>query len=146
MRLGEELAGGAPVHVDVFHADQPGPGGLGGRQHPGLQGGKQLHPLVVGRVEGLVDDLGASGGGRGEGRVAGVAADDLDLIGDRGGAGAVDQPHGLAAAAQRLQRGQADGTGPKDHMPWRGVHEYRPVASRRCSPQRMWRSCWLLWP
>jgi hypothetical protein len=39
---------------------------------------------VVGRVEGLVDDLGAVGGGGGERGVAGVAAEDLDVVGDRG--------------------------------------------------------------
>jgi hypothetical protein len=53
----------------------------------------------------LVDDLGALGGGGGEARVAGVAADDLDVVGDRGGAGAVDQPHALAPAAQGIQGG-----------------------------------------
>jgi hypothetical protein len=53
---------------------------------------------ALGRVEGLVDDLGAVGGGGGEGGIAGVAAQDLDVVGHRGGAGAVDQPHSLAAA------------------------------------------------
>ena len=43
--LGKGLAGGTPVHVDVLHADQPRAGGLGGCEHPGLQGGEQLHPL-----------------------------------------------------------------------------------------------------
>jgi hypothetical protein len=91
---------------------------LGGREHAGLQGGDQLHPLVVGRVESLVDDLGALGGGGGKPRVAGVAAEDLDVVGDGGGAGAVDHPHWLPAAAQGVQGGQADGAGSEDHLPW----------------------------
>jgi hypothetical protein len=119
--LSQGLAVGAAVHVDVLHADQPGAGGLGGGEDAGLQAGEQLHPLVVGRVEGLVDDLGALGGG-GEGRVAGVAAEDLDVVGGRRGAGAVDQPYGLAPAAQGVQGGQADGAGPEDHVPWRDAH------------------------
>src|SRR6476659_10629843 len=120
--LGQGLAVGAAVHVDVLHADQAGPAGLGGGQDAGLEGGEQLRPLVVGRVEGLVDDPGAAGGGGGEGGVAGVPAEDLDVVGDRGGAGAVDQPGGLAAAAQGVQGGQADGPGPEDHVLWPGVH------------------------
>src|SRR4029077_20739473 len=67
-------------------------------------------------------DLGAVGGGAGEGGVAGVAAEDLDVVGDRGGPGAVDQPGGLPAATQGVQGGQADGPGPEDHMLWLGVH------------------------
>src|SRR6266511_5350706 len=92
--LGEGLAVGAPVHVDVLHADQPGPGGFGGGKHAGLEGGEQLDPLVVGRVEGLVEDL-------------------------------------LAAAAEGLQGGQADGAGPEDHMPWAPTHDgsARPAPS-----------------
>jgi hypothetical protein len=121
--LGQGQAGGAAVHVDVFHADQPGASGLGSGEHAGLQAGEALDPLVVGRVEGLVDDLGALGGGGGEGGVAGVAAEDLDLVGNRGGAGAVDHPYGLAAAAQRFHGGQADRAGPEDHLPWRGAHD-----------------------
>src|SRR6266508_4158185 len=120
----------APVHVDALHADQPGPGGFVGGKHAGLEGGEQLDPLVVGRVEGLVEDLGALGGGRGERRVAGVAAEDLDVVGDRGGAGAVDQPHLLATAAEGLQGGQADGAGPEDHMPWTPTHD----GSARAAP------------
>jgi hypothetical protein len=116
--LGQGLAGRAAVHVDVFHADQPGAAGLGGGEDAGLQAGEQLDPLVVGRVEGLVDDLGAAGGGGGEGRVAGVAAEDLDVVGDRGGPRAVDQPHPLTPAAQGVQGGETDRAGPKDHMPW----------------------------
>jgi hypothetical protein len=144
--LGEGLAVGAAVQVDVLHADQPSPGGLGGGEHAGLQAGEQLHPLVVGRVQGLVDDLGTPGGGGGKGGVAGVAAEDLDVAGDRGGAGAVDHPHVLAPAAQGVQGSQADGARPEDHMPWRGVHDSLPVARGRCSPQRMWMSCWRSWP
>src|SRR4029079_1379190 len=126
--LGQGLAVGAAVHVDVLHADQAGPAGLGGGQDAGLEGGEQFHPPVVGRVDGLVDDLGAVGGGGGEGGVAGVTAEDLDVVGDRGGAGTVDQPGGLAAAAQGVPGGQADGPGPgpgpgpEDHMLWPGVH------------------------
>ena len=127
--LGQGLAGGAPVQVDVFHADQPGPGGLGGGEDAGLEGGEQLDPLGVGRIQGLVDDLGALGGGGGEGGVAGVAAQDLDVVGDWGGAGAVDQPDGLTAAAQGVQGGQADGPGPKDHMPRGGHHASAPGRS-----------------
>src|SRR6266508_4158187 len=33
---------------------RPGPGGFGGGKHAGREGGEQLDPLVVGRVEGLV--------------------------------------------------------------------------------------------
>ena len=88
--LGERAAGGAAVHVDVLHADQPGAGGFGGSEDAGLQGGELCGPLVVGRVEGLVDDGGAVGGLGGEGGVAGVAADDLDVVGYAGVAGAVD--------------------------------------------------------
>src|SRR6185437_10476470 len=65
--LGQGLAVGTAVHVDVLHADQAGPAGLGGGQDAGLEGGEQFRPLVVGRVEGLVDDPGAAGGGGGEG-------------------------------------------------------------------------------
>jgi hypothetical protein len=100
--LGQGLAVGTAVHVDVLHADQPGPTGLGG-QHAGLQAGEQLDPLVIGRVESLVDDLGTLGGGRGKAWVAGVAAEDLDVVGNWGGAGAVDQPHPFTPAAQGFQ-------------------------------------------
>jgi len=125
------LAVGAAVHVDVLHADQPGAGGLGGGEDAGLQAGEQLDPLVVGRVEGLVDDLGAVGGGGGDGGVAGVAAEDLDVVGNRGGAETVDQPGGLAAARQDVQGGQADGPGSEDHMLWLGVHaESAPSVTR----------------
>src|SRR5215210_614609 len=97
--------------------------------------GNSSDPLVVGRVEGLVDDLGALGGGCGEGGVAGVAAEDLDVVGDRGGAGAVDQPHCLAPTAQGVQGGQADGPGPKDHLPRRGGHHASaPRVARRRVP------------
>jgi hypothetical protein len=59
---------------------------LGGGEHAGLQPGEQLDPLVVGRVEGLVDDAGPVRGSSGEDRVAGVTGDDLDVVGHRGAA------------------------------------------------------------
>ena len=90
--LGQRPAGRAPVHVDVLHADQPGPGGLGGGQHAGLQGGELLGPAGVGRVEGLVDDAGAWATAVVKPGSRGVAADDLDVVGNAGGAGAVDHP------------------------------------------------------
>ena len=118
--LGERAAGGPAVHVDVLHADQPGAGGFGGGEHAGLQGGELRGPFVVGRVEGLVDHGGALGDGGGEGGVAGVAADDLDVVGHAGVAGAVDEPDGLAAAAQRVEGGQADRAGAEDDVPGGG--------------------------
>jgi hypothetical protein len=42
-----------------------------------------FHPTRVGRIEGLVDDLGSAGDVDGETCVGGVAPDDLDLIGVR---------------------------------------------------------------
>ena len=36
----------APVHVDVLHADQPGPVNFSRGQHPGLQGRELLHPTL----------------------------------------------------------------------------------------------------
>ena len=80
-------------------------------EHPGLQGREFLHPTLVRRVEGLVDDLGAAGGIDGELWVGGVAAHDLNVIGYSGGAGAVDHPYGLAAAKQGIEGGEADGAG-----------------------------------
>ena len=120
--LGQWPAGGAAVHVDVLHADQPGPVGLRGGEHAGLEGGELLHPTRVGRVQGLVDDLGAVGDVDGELWVGGVAADDLDLIGYAGGAGAVDHPHRLAAAQQGVQGGQADRAGTEDDVTRGAVH------------------------
>jgi len=37
--LGQGLAGGRPVQIDVLHADQPGAAGVGGGQDAGLRGG-----------------------------------------------------------------------------------------------------------
>jgi hypothetical protein len=59
----------------------------------------------------LVDDLGSARDVDGEPCVRGVAPDDLDLIGYGPGAGAVDHPHGLAAAKQGIQRGETDRAG-----------------------------------
>ena len=118
--LGERAAGGPSVHVDVFHADQPGPGGFGGGEHAGLQGRELCGPLGVGRVEGLVDHGGAVGDGGGEGGVAGVTADDLDVVGYAGVAGAVDQPDALAAAAERVECSQTDCAGAEDDVPCGG--------------------------
>ena len=50
-------------------------------------------------------------------RIAGVAADHLDLLWYAGGAGAVDHPDGLAAATQGVQRGEADRAGAEDDVP-----------------------------
>ena len=141
--LGQRASGGAAVHVDVLHADQAGAGGLGGGEHAGLQARELCGPLGVGRVQGLVDDArrrGLTVGG--EGGVAGVAADDLDVVGDAGVAGAVDQPDGLAAAAEGVEGGQADGAGAEDDVP-RGGHAVAPtgvgagsLAGRRCGSGR----------
>jgi hypothetical protein len=130
--LGERPAGGASVHVDVLHADQPGAGGLGGGDHTSLQGGELCDPLVVRRVEGLVDDGSTLRHRGGEGGVAGVAADDLDVVADPGVPGAVDQPDGLTTAPQRLEGGQADRAGPEDHVPGGG----HTVTSVRVGPWR----------
>jgi hypothetical protein len=46
--LGQGTSCRAPVHVDVFHADQPGAGGFRRGQHARLQRGKLGAPLVVG--------------------------------------------------------------------------------------------------
>ena len=58
-------------------------------RHAGLQQRELGGPLRIGRVEGLVDDVGSAGDLGGEGRVPGVPADDLDVVGDAGGAGTV---------------------------------------------------------
>ena len=91
--------------------------GLGGGQHPGLQAGELLGPARVRRVERLVDHLGAAGDVDGEVRIGGIAADDLDALGNPGRAGPVDHPDALAAAEQGLQGGQADGAGAEDDVP-----------------------------
>src|SRR4051812_48751426 len=67
--LGERSAVGAAVHVDVLHADQAGAGGLSRGEYAGLQWGPLRRPLVVWRVEGLVEHGGALGDGAGEGGV-----------------------------------------------------------------------------
>jgi hypothetical protein len=91
---------------------------LRGDQDSGLQGGKRLRPAVVRRVEDLVYDAGARGGGGGEGGVAGVAAHHLDVLGYGRGTGAVHQPDALvSAAAQRLDQGQTDRAGTEDGAP-----------------------------
>ena len=118
--LGERASGGPPVHVDVLHADQAGAGGLGGGQHPGLQGGELCGPLGVGRVEGLVDDAGAPGGCGGEARIAGVTPDDLDVVGNGCVAGTVHEPDALAAASERLEGREPDRPGPEDDVLGRG--------------------------
>ena len=118
--LGERSSGGPPVHVDVLHADQAGAGGLGGRQHPGLQGGELRGPLGVGRVERLVDDAGTAGSCGGEARIAGVTTDDLDVVGNGSVAGTVHEPDALPAASERLVRRKADRPGPEDDV-LRGV-------------------------
>jgi hypothetical protein len=97
--LGERAAGGSPVHVDVLHAHQPGAGGFGGGEHARLQGGELFRPAVIGRVEGLVHDMGALADSGREARVAGVAPDHLDAVGHRGDAGTINHADGLAAAA-----------------------------------------------
>jgi len=125
--FGERASGRSPVHVDVLHADQPRAAGFGGGQHAGLQGGELLEPAPVGRVEGLIYDPGAPGDGGGELRIAGVAADHLDVVGHRGGAGAVDQPYRLAAPAKRVEGGQTDGAGSEDHVARCGVHAVSPI-------------------
>jgi hypothetical protein len=114
------LAVGAAVHVDVLHAHEPGSDRFGGGKDAGLQGGELRGPLRVWRVEGLVDDAGSLGGRSGEGGVAGVAADDLDVVGDRCVAGSVDEPDGLAAPAQGVVGGQTDGSGAEDDVPGGG--------------------------
>src|SRR5213078_2099639 len=52
----------------------------------------------------------------GEPRVAGVSADDLDAVRHGGPAGPVDQANRRAPAAQRVERGEAGGTGTEDDM------------------------------
>src|SRR4051794_5777050 len=114
--LGERLPGRSPVHVDVLHADQAGAGGFGGRYYPGLQGRELRGPLGVGRVEGLVDDTGTPGGCGGEARIASVTPDDLDVVGNGGVAGSVQEPHPLAPASERLEGRDADRPGPEDDV------------------------------
>ena len=128
--LGEWSPGGPPVHVDVLHADQAGPGGLGGSQHAGLQGGELRGPLGVGRVERLVDDAGTPGSRGGEARIAGVPTHDLDVVGNGCVAGTVHEPDALPAAPERLVRREADRAGPEDDV-LRGGHAVASI--RLCS-------------
>ena len=114
--LGQRPASWAAVHVDVLHADQPGAVGFRGREHASLEGRELLHPTLVRRVHGLIDDLGAAGDVDGELWVGGVAAHDLNVIGYSGGAGAVDHPYRLAAAEQGIEGGEADGTSAEDDV------------------------------
>ena len=120
--LGQWPAGWAAVHVDVLHADQPGPWACAAASTPACRAGKSSTHCAVGRVQGLVDDLGSVGDVDGEPWVGGVAADDLDLLGYGGGAGAVDHPHRLTAAKQGVQGGEADRAGTEDDMTRRAVH------------------------
>jgi hypothetical protein len=78
--LGQWPASRAAIHIDVLHTDKPGPLGLRGGKDTGLEGWEIFHPTRVGRIEGLVDDLGSAGDVDGETCVGGVAPDDLDLI------------------------------------------------------------------
>ncbi len=128
--LGERLPGRSTVEIDVLHADEPGAGCLRGGEDAGLQGGKLLRPPRVRRVEGLVDDPGAAGDGGGEPRVRGVATDHLDVVGYLGRPAAVHEPHRLAPAPQRVQRGQADGAGAEDDVPGVGVHALLSIRVR----------------
>src|SRR5215212_5882825 len=54
--LGERTAVRGTIHVEVLHRYELRPSGRGTLYHPRLQRGEQLGPLVVGRVEGEVDD------------------------------------------------------------------------------------------
>ena len=94
-----------------------------------------FHPTRVGRIEGLLDDLGSAGDVDGETCVGGVAPDDLDLIGYGGGAGAVDHPHGLAAAEQSLRGGEADRAGAENDVTRSPAHRLpTTAASTRALP------------
>lgn len=88
--------------------------------------------LVLSMMNGSANDGRPAGGGDGEVRVAGVSADDLDVVSHRGVAGAVDQPDALAAAAQRVEGGQTDRTGAEDDMPG-GAHGLAGLGAGRCS-------------
>ena len=55
--------------------------------------------------------------------VGGVAADDVDLVGDGGGAGAVDHPHRLPAPKQGIEGGEADRAGAEDDVTGRAGHD-----------------------
>nr|WP_079596296.1 hypothetical protein [Arthrobacter sp. P2b] len=120
--LGQGASRGTPVHVDVFHADQPGACGFSGRQHPGLQSGETRVPLVVGRVHRLIDDRGTPGCAGSEDRVGGVTGHNFDVVGYLGYAGAVDHADGAAAAAEGIEGGQSDGAGAEDDVQ-AGIHE-----------------------
>ena len=135
--LGERLPGRAAVHVDVLHADQPGPRRLGAGQHPGLEAGELLGPAGVRRVERLVDDSGAPAHLGAELRIGGVPADHLDVVGYPGRATAVDHPDRFAAPPEGVVRGEADGSGAEDHVPGWAVHDWSfavgRAGRRRCS-------------
>lgn len=111
--LGERVSGRAAVEVHVLHADQPSLGGLGGGERTGLQPGELGRPQGIGRTHRLVDHGSPAGCIRGECRIPGVPADDFDVVGHAGVPGPLDQSDGLAAAAQRVEGGQADRAGPE---------------------------------
>jgi uncharacterized membrane protein YqiK len=67
------------------------------------------------------------GDGGAEARVASVAADHLDAVGYRRGTGTVDHADRLAAAAESVQGGQADGSGSEDHVVRGGGHVGFPI-------------------
>src|SRR5215212_8723844 len=90
--LGERTTIGRPVHVEILHRYELRPCARRSLQHSCLQQGAQLRPLVVGRIEGKVDDRSSLAGLSGEGLIRGVTSYDLHALGHAHPAAAVDHP------------------------------------------------------
>ncbi len=140
--LGQRPAGRAPVHVDVLHADQPGPVGLGGGEDAGLQAGELLGPRGVGRVEGLVDHLRAP-------------ATSMVNFGSAASPPTTSTPSGtracperltirtrLAAAEQGVQGGEADRAGAEDDVPRCAGHDCSSILVAADGGGRLRRRDW----
>src|SRR5918998_4164733 len=114
--LGERAAVCGTVHVEVLHRYELRPGGCGTLDHPRLQWWKQLGPLVVGWVEGEVDDRSPRAGLSGEVGVRGVASCDLDALVHPRPAAAVDHPDSPAPLDQLVCHRQTHGPGAEDDV------------------------------
>src|SRR5215207_3133010 len=99
--LGERTAVRGPVQVEVLHRHELRPGARRSLQDSCLQRWEELGPLVVGRVEGEVDDRCSLAGPSGEGPIRGVASYDLDTLGHARPAAAVDHPYTTPAPSDQ---------------------------------------------